>query len=967
MNIKEISMLSTFVLCILTFSTALPFQVSLAPDQVVPITYTNEPLIVSVSGPPNTTFNIIITVTKPDGETLTQLRPNKSVTYLNGKYWTLLPDLPASRGYFFANISIRYKNDVQEWKIPFCRMDRNTDKASSPPFALHNPDETGLYLAQMLGIKEVSFDSNLSNLGDLLKKAVSFGERITIVFDVDKHTSPVDIFEDLNNKWGGLVSTWEIAGNYNPEQLRSFFERVRKTKGIAVFRISFSNIDSLPKILSSVPEEIINEISWCGQNFAIEDLKQLKDTFILHKGEGFPFSLRFNPENLSQNPIEQIQQIWMGKYVGARTLILPYTALIQEGNISQLTSFLCGTTRVWTEGIEPLGWFKYSEKIRAFVFHALSHWIMVFWGTEPLALSGEGLATTQFFDSYGNPSTLPQVSDNSLILEDKPCPQYLSGNAYEVLYITAMNEMKSIAMELNLEEFSTFRNPVLTEAIKLITQDPKNSQNRVHILNLFRELPRLEEQKAETYEAQAQKKLFIAKLSEFLRCVCITEQYRGEPFREPLLDIIARSEEHLTEYLTGSSSSSEKDYRANWILEEVHRLIDRAGKMTSNGKRIEAVGLAYLAESRAQSLEFLRQNPLTKPNMNKPTTSTTTLIAKKEEKITTPSSVPSTPQETAQQEPKKLPQEDKTETKITGPLEHTVKRGETIASICKLYGITEEDFCSWNGIRKGAKLKAGKVYIIKSAQAIKSDEAKPSEPPLSTPRWEGAEYIVQAGDYPGLIARKVGVPTADLLKANNLTEKSKLKIGQKLKVPGAKPRKEEKPEEAPPPAKESVVEKTPETTQPTPPTPEIEITTKETPPAEGEVRTYKLSPGDTPAIVAKKFGISVQLLMEYNDIKDPTKLRAGQELKIPKHKSEEKPPQPAEVSKQKEDKSNETPPEEEKTSEPTIHTVAKGDNPYTISKKYDVSLEALLEANQLTSKSTLHIGQKLIIPNKKTE
>jgi len=958
-------MLPFFMLCLLTVSSTVPFEVTLTPDQVLPITYTNEPLIISVSGPPNTPFDMLITIVKPDGETLTQLQPNKPATYLNGKYWVTVPDLPANRGYFISTISIRYKNETHNWEIPFCRIDRNTDKVMVPPFALHNPDGAGLYLAQMQGIKEVSFDSNFSDLLEQVKKAVSFGYRVTIVFDVDKNNSPTDIFEDLNNKIGGLVSVWEIAGNYTPEQLRHFFGQVKKTKGIAIFRISISNIETLPKILCSVPEEIINEISWCGHSFTTEDLKQLRDTIILHRGEGTPFSLRFDTENISSNPIELIQQIWIAKYVGARTITLPYSALVKDGNISQLFSFLCGTTRVWSEGIEPLGWYNHSETSHAFVFHAVPHWIMVFWGTGPLNLSGEGLATTQFFDSYGNPSTLPQVNENSLVLDEKPSPQYLIGNAYEVLYATAVNELKTLAEEMNTNEFSSLRNPVISEALKTISQDPKNNQNRVHVLNLFRELPRLEEQKSDTYEAQAQKRLFIAKLSDFLRCVCITEQYRGEPFREPLLDIIARSEERLTEYLTGSSASSEKDYRANWILEEVHQLIDRAGKITSNGKRIEAVGLAYLAESRAQSLEFLRQNPITR-EVNKTMTPATTVIAKKEEKTTSKPPTPTTPEKPAKQETPKIPIGKEISPKTTGPIEHTVKRGETISSICKLYGITEDEFCSWNGVRKGATLKAGKVYKVKIDRTQKEEETKPAVPSTTTPKWEGTEYTVMPGDYPGLIAKNLGVSTADLLKVNNLTEKSILKIGQKLKVPSSKPQETEKPVETSTPEKKETPEKAPETTQPSTPAPETDKPAQQTT-SPGEVQTYKINSGDTPVIIAKKFGISVQSLLEYNDIKDPTKLRIGQELKIPSPIPEKSQKQASEAQEQKEKATQSKPKEEQKNTEPITHTVAKGDNPYTISKKYGVSLDALLEANQLTPQSTLHIGQKLIIPPKKKD
>lgn len=50
----------------------------------------------------------------------------------------------------------------------------------------------------------------------------------------------------------------------------------------------------------------------------------------------------------------------------------------------------------------------------------------------------------------------------------------------------------------------------------------------------------------------------------------------------------------------------------------------------------------------------------------------------------------------------------------------------------------------------------------------------------------------------------------------------------------------------------------------------------------------------------------------------------------------------------------------------TIHVVVSGDNSYNIAKKYGVKLEDLLEWNNLTRKSVLHINQKLIIRSPKS-
>ncbi len=47
-----------------------------------------------------------------------------------------------------------------------------------------------------------------------------------------------------------------------------------------------------------------------------------------------------------------------------------------------------------------------------------------------------------------------------------------------------------------------------------------------------------------------------------------------------------------------------------------------------------------------------------------------------------------------------------------------------------------------------------------------------------------------------------------------------------------------------------------------------------------------------------------------------------------------------------------------------VYTVAKGDNPVNIAKKFKVSYDDLLAANHIDDPRKLKVGQKLIIPNK---
>jgi len=102
-------------------------------------------------------------------------------------------------------------------------------------------------------------------------------------------------------------------------------------------------------------------------------------------------------------------------------------------------------------------------------------------------------------------------------------------------------------------------------------------------------------------------------------------------------------------------------------------------------------------------------------------------------------------------------------------------------------------------------------------------------------------------------------------------EIASLSVGQKLIIPQA------------PPTPQPVTTTTPATGGPaattTPGAGEPESTP--TPAAADEEGTYTVQEGDIPVTIAEKFGISVEALLEANDITDPTSLKIGQVLVIP--------------------------------------------------------------------------------------
>lgn len=97
--------------------------------------------------------------------------------------------------------------------------------------------------------------------------------------------------------------------------------------------------------------------------------------------------------------------------------------------------------------------------------------------------------------------------------------------------------------------------------------------------------------------------------------------------------------------------------------------------------------------------------------------------------------------------------------------------------------------------------------------------------------------------------------------------------------------------------------------------------------------TYTVQKGDSLWVIANKYGITTEELKSYNNLTSNL-LSIGQVLKIPQGK----------------------------TSTENIYTVKKGDSLWTITNRYNTTVEKIKVLNNLTS-NLLSIGQQLKIPN----
>jgi len=123
-----------------------------------------------------------------------------------------------------------------------------------------------------------------------------------------------------------------------------------------------------------------------------------------------------------------------------------------------------------------------------------------------------------------------------------------------------------------------------------------------------------------------------------------------------------------------------------------------------------------------------------------------------------------------------------------GGHQHVVKAGDNLTKIAFAYGVTPADIMEANHLKEGAVLHQGQTLNIPAKSTAKTTDTRPTDatpkqadiPPTAT---TPGLYTVKKGDTPTSIARSLGVPLAELLKANKNTDPKKLQPGQTLKVP----------------------------------------------------------------------------------------------------------------------------------------------------------------------------------------
>lgn len=114
----------------------------------------------------------------------------------------------------------------------------------------------------------------------------------------------------------------------------------------------------------------------------------------------------------------------------------------------------------------------------------------------------------------------------------------------------------------------------------------------------------------------------------------------------------------------------------------------------------------------------------------------------------------------------------------SGGTRYTVRRGDSLWTIGRKFGVSSRALARWNGMAPGDTLRVGRELVIKGARTT----AAAATPPAATP--PGAQrriaYTVRSGDSLSTISSRFRVSVSQLLRWNQLNRSDYLQPGQRL-------------------------------------------------------------------------------------------------------------------------------------------------------------------------------------------
>jgi len=594
-------------------------EVTLAPDQPVPFVYVDDPLIVEFKSEGDTSVSGHIDFTNDHGVT-TRIEVPETALRASGTHWMPLNGAPLEKGRYDTHVSLDARGETVETDLVFCRIDR-PDEIIRPAVsvAVNEPYRLSLLALRGVPVRDLQFNVDGPEAVDAASTAANAGYRVSFYADLARLDASGAALETAAKSMGDRIARWTLDAGDDVAAFDEAVAAIRRGGSRSPIAIVVDEGSELTPFLQNGAARLVDAA--VVHSDAEPNRRQLEAARRAAEQSGYE-GFALHAAGIGDGPADGemapllVRQVVESLAMGAVRCEVDSMPLFRNDVFGEAFVELSALVRRLNGGAF-VGQLELDGPAHAAVFREGSRWTMAAWvegEPQDATLPIGAAANLETADDCNNGLSTPSVEDGEVSFRLTAEPRYVSGEAGDVLAAAAraaaFREARAFVNDATLPEGLPAE---LVDLVKTVADSNDGRTDRLSFFGLLRMFPFLEQQWHEGQIAREVAVPAMASIGRLVRSLCILEQEANEPFIELLQETLARSGEYQSQYLTSTVGTGDGHERADWLSAEVSRLMADAKMLAEQGREIEAVGVASLAEWRARSLEFAaRAAPLNK-------------------------------------------------------------------------------------------------------------------------------------------------------------------------------------------------------------------------------------------------------------------------------------------------------------------------------------------------------------------
>lgn len=578
-------------------------EITVSPDQPLPFSYVDDPLIVEIRSDETVRADITIGLeSQGGGEKVSQVFPATPLGPDINR-WCALKDIPTLRGPWKVMVEVRADNGESYHEAEVYRVDRPANAYVHPLYAFGDSlDRDTLLALRGVGVNLVRVPTSHQELGTLLDEISSLGMKAIVA--LGDEADALRQAESLAGAHCGAIERWELsATRENAAGLKVIAEGLQTLSCSVPISLSIQDAAAVPDILANLAIPGLQHLVIGESTQGAGVLDKLRDDLAALGVESPVLEYRYEQVGADTFPPVLFDAL------SHRATRVGFSAslVMEHGELKRGLAYLNGLAH----GVAPapfVGSLPQPGKARALLFASGKRWTLAYWSSGTSESIGVPWDTSHPFteiDSWNNKNPVSAPDGNDWEGPAGASVQFLEGEDGPIIMATLQSQVRASIKHLLAEKplEIAFNNDVKA-ALEAVAENPSGEQSRVHFFTILRAFPEIE---SRWHAGQLPRPVAVAAmahLSDLSRTLCRVEAARDASFLEPLTDTLARCEEYQSLYLTGAITTPQARVRGDWLVQEVRRLMDEAESLAAAGFRIEADAVAALAEWRARGLEF---------------------------------------------------------------------------------------------------------------------------------------------------------------------------------------------------------------------------------------------------------------------------------------------------------------------------------------------------------------------------